>query len=396
MIESVPASLPQAHGSRSPRRFTVAASALLLVLAGCATVPRKEEVVRLVWPPPPLQARVEFVRSIVSDEDLGKDTTFSQLLLNFLGGQKAPPSRIVEPMGLAVSDDGQRLYVSDFAHLAVFVFDFARKTFSRVGEGERLARPVGLALDAQEQLYVVEQEKKGISVFTRQGKRVRFITHPSVERPTGIALDRERGRIYLADTGHTKSDEHSVKILSLSGDLIGTIGQGKGEGPGQFLFPTYLALDDKGNLYVTDTLNSRVQVFDPDGQYQKTFGQRGNAWGMFDKPKGVALDSFGNVYVVDSGWSNVQIFNQKGQILLFFGGRGPIPGMLKNPTAIAIDKENRIYVADYLNHRVEMYRLVNTSAEDSFLNPVAETKGGEPGRRKAAVSSTASKQEETQ
>jgi len=353
----------------------ITAIALLLTLAGCATA-KKEEPVRLVWPPPPLAARIEFVRSVISDEDLNKDTTFSQNLLNFLAGEKPKANRIVEPMGLAVSDDGQRLYVSDFAQLEVFVFDFGKKTFTKIGEQEKLARPVGVALDGQENLYVVEQEKKGISVFDHQQKRIRFITDPSIERPTGIALDRERGKIYLADTGHTKSKEHTIKILNLAGELVGKIGKEKGDGPGQFLFPTYLALDPKGNLYVTDTLNSRVQMFDPDGKYVKSFGQRGNAWGMFDKPKGVAVDSFGNVYVADSGWSNVQIFNQKGEVLLFFGGRGPIPGMLKNPTAVAIDKENRIYVADYLNHRVEEYRLVNTTAQDSFIKPVADTKGG--------------------
>ncbi len=368
---------------------TVSLLVVALVLVGCATAPQKEEVARLVWPPPPLKPRIEFVRSIVSDQNLGRDTTFSERLLNFLGGETAPPNRIVEPMGLAISDDGQRLYVSDFVHLAVFIFDFAQKKFSKIGEQEKLARPVGIALDGQENLYVVEQEKKGVGVFDRQGKRLRFITHPSLERPAGVAIDRERGKIYLADTAHNKSEEHTIKIFNLSGDLLGTIGKGKGEEAGQFLFPTYLAVDAKGNLYVTDTLNSRVQMFDANGKYLKTFGQRGNAWGMFDKPKGVALDSFGNVYVADSGWSNVQIFNQKAQVLLFFGGRGPIPGMLKNPTAIAIDKNDRIYVADYLNHRVEVYQLVNTTAEDSFIDPVAQTKGGDAEKRpERTISST--------
>ncbi len=168
----------------------------------------------------------------------------------------------------------------------------------------------------------------------------------------------------------------------MEGALIAKIGEDKGEKPGQFLFPTYLALDSKGNLYVTDTLNSRVQMFDAEGKYVKSFGQRGNAWGMFDKPKGVAIDSFGNVYVADSGWSNVQIFNQSQQVLLFFGGRGPIPGMLMNPTAMSIDKQNHIYVADYLNHRVEEYQLVNTKAADSFSNPTAQTEGGDAGEKK--------------
>lgn len=367
---------------------------LLLATAGCATVQKKGPV-RLVWPPPPQPARIEFVRSVVSEEDLNKDTTFSQSLLNFLSGEKPPANRIVEPMGLAISKDGQRLYVSDFAQLQVFIFDFAKKTFRKIGDEERLARPVGIALDAKENLYVVEQAKKGISVFDPQGKKLRFITDPSLERPSGIAIDDARRKIYVADTGHTKSKEHTIKIFSLAGQFLGKIGHGKGDAPGQFLFPTYLTLDSQGNLYVTDTLNSRVQMFDPDGKYVKTFGQRGTGWGMFDKPKGVATDSFGNVYVADSGWSNVQIFNQKGQILLFFGGRGPIPGMLKNPTAVVIDSSNHIYVADYLNHRVEEYRLVNTKAADSFINPVADTKGGNSKKKnEMTISSTGKNNDE--
>ncbi len=366
------------------RRGLGAAAGLLMLLGGCATAPKQEEV-RLVWPAPPLKPRIEFVRSIVSGENLDRDTTFSERLVAFLAGDKPAPNRVVEPMGVAVSDDGQRLYVSDYAQLAVFIFDFGQKTFTKLGEKEPLGRPAGLALDGQERLYVVEQYKKGISVFDRQGKKLAFFSDPSLERPTGIAIDHPRGRIYVADTGHTKSEKHTVKVFSMSGELIQTIGGERGEAPGHFLFPTYVAVDGNGNVYVTDTLNSRVQMFDAEGKYVKTFGQRGNAWGMFDKPKGVALDRFGNLYVADSGWSNVQIFNQKGQVLLFFGGRGPIPGMLKNPTAIAIDKNNQIYVGDFLNHRVEVYRLVNTTAEDSFLDPSASTKGGESGQKQEAT-----------
>jgi DNA-binding beta-propeller fold protein YncE len=361
------------------------AAGFLIVLSGCATQ-RPPETVRLVWPAPPLTTRIEFVRSIISEENLGRDTTFSQQLANFLGGERPTPNRIAEPMGLAVSDDGDRLYVSDYSQHAVFVFDFAQKTFTKIGKEAPLALPVGIALDAEENLYVVEQGKKGVSVFNRKGESVRFITDPSVERPSGVAVDRGRGRIYLADTAHTKSTTHNVKIFDLEGRLVGTLGRGKGGGPGEFLFPTYVTVDPQGNLYVTDTLNSRVQLFDTGGNFVRNFGERGNSWGMFDKPKGVALDSFGNVYVADSGWSNIQIFNPKGQVLLFFGGRGPIPGMLKNPTAIAIDKKNRIYVADYLNHRVEVYQLVNTSATDSFLSPPTEQKGSEnQAERKAAA-----------
>ncbi len=346
----------------------------LLALGGCATAPKQRAELHLKWPPPPEKTRIVFVRSIYGEDAIAHDQTFSERVQNFLGGEKPKKNQIVEPLGIAVSDDGQRLYVSDFAQLAVFVFDFGQQKFRKI---EGLARPAGIALDGDENLYVVEQQKKGVSVFDRKGDKIRFFTDPSIVRPTGIAVDRKRGRIYLADTGHTRTKVYTVKIFDMKGKLIGQIGKGRGGAPGSFMFPTYVTVDPQGNVYVTDTLNSRVQKFTPDGKYLMSFGKRGNGWGMFDKPKGVALDSFGNVYVADSGWSNVQIFNQKGQVLLFFGGRGSLPGMLKNATAIAIDPKNDIFVGDYINHRIEQYKLVNTTAADSF----ASTDEGDPGHK---------------
>jgi|GEM_PF-405744 len=363
--------------SASPiRHYLVFAAVLSLLLGGCASAPQKAPEKGLAWPPPPQRPRIVFVRSIYGADSVGHKTTASEKIANFLGGEKPKAGQLVQPMGVAVSDDGQRLYVSDFAQMAVFVFDFANHSFRSIGQ---LNRPVGLALDGDENLYVAEQALKGISVFDRDGKKTRFITDASIERPTGLTIDRKKHKLYVVDTGSNESTEHTVKIFDLGGRLLGHLGKGRGNAPGYFMFPTYAAVDKDSNVYVTDTLNSRVQKFDPDGNYLMTYGERGNGWGMFDKPKGVALDSFGNVYVADSGWSNVQIFNQKGQILLFFGGRGPVPGMLKNATAVAIDAHNTIYVADYINHRVEEYRLVNTTATDSFTPADNAQAGINPG-----------------
>ncbi len=340
---------------------------LIALAAGCAA--QKPEVKQPVvaWPPPPQQARIEFVRTISSEDDIAHDTTFTQKVANFLSGVAPTPYQVVEPDGLAVSDDGSVLYVSDRAQGAVFVFDFGKQKFLEVG-GEKggLEWPIGVAVDGENNIYVAEQGEKAIKVFDPSGKPIRSITDPSLERPNGIAIDRERKRLYVADTSHATTKEHTVKIFSLDGKLIGKIGGQKGNAPGHFLFPTYVWVDNDGDLYVTDTMNCRVQAFSPDGKYIRSYGQRGDAFGQFMLPKGVALDSLHNVYVVDSGWSNVQIFNTQGQILLFFGGRGPLPGMLKNPTALAIDKKNHIFVGDYLNHRVEEYQLVNTTAADTM------------------------------
>ncbi len=334
-----------------------------LALLSCATA-KKEELIQLRWPEPPLTTRIEFVKLLASEQDLGREATWKETFIEFLTGQRPPRWHLYEPMDIAVSDDGKQLYVSDFGQLQVFVFDLVNRQVKLWGPFDR---PFGLALDRNENLYVVEQASATIHVLNREGKKIKVIRHSDLVRPAGIVIDRERGHLYVADPARKESQEHTVKIFDLEGNLVGKIGKGKGEAQGQLYFPTYLALDHSGNLYVSSTMNARVDVFSPDGKYLKSIGARGNAFGMFDKPKGVALDRFDNVYVVDSGWSNVQIFNQQGQVLLFFGGRGAYPGLLKNPTGVAIDKDNRIYVADLLNYRLDVYQLVNTTAADSLM-----------------------------
>lgn len=352
--------------SFAARCAAIACAAVLAVLSGCATAPVAEKETKLVWPPPPLPPRIKFVRAITSERDLTMDTTFSENLAAFLTGEKLPSGRIAEPAGLAVSDNGERLYVADLMQQAVFRFDFQAKKFTKFGN---VGVPSGIALDAEENLYVVDTGRKTIGVFGKDGKQLDEIADPELSRPNGLAIDKARGRMYVVDTGGGDSKQHNVKVYDLKGKRLATIGGAPGGDFGKFNYPTYVAVDAQGNVYVSDTLNSRVQKFDPEGNFVTSFGQLGTNWGEFDKPKGVAVDTFGNVYVADSGWSNVQIFNAKGQILLFFGGRGPIPGMMKNPLAVAIDKSNRIYVGDYLNHRIGVYELVNTAAGDSFITP---------------------------
>jgi DNA-binding beta-propeller fold protein YncE len=133
---------------------------------------------------------------------------------------------------------------------------------------------------------------------------------------------------------------------------------GPGNQDGQFLHPSFLTVEKKsGNVYVSDTNNFRVQVFDRDGKFLRKFGSLGDAPGYFQRPKGVGLDSEGHSYVVEAQFNNFQIFNETGQVLTWVGwggeGRG---GLFRSPSGLYIDDEDRIYVADTINKRIQLYQ----------------------------------------
>ena len=104
------------------------------------------------------------------------------------------------------------------------------------------------------------------------------------------------------------------------GRLIDIIGQ-RGEGPGEFNAPTHIALSN-GRLYVTDTLNARIQVLDLNGEPISMIGKRGLYLGNLTRPKGVTVDADDNIYVVESYYDHLLVFDKQGQFLLPIGGTG--------------------------------------------------------------------------
>jgi DNA-binding beta-propeller fold protein YncE len=339
----------------------------VVMTAACASAPAAPPLATLRWPEPPLLTRIEFVRTVRSPADVEGPASGLEFAGEWLGFSQPKRGRaIVQPADLEVSPDGSVVYVSDFAEGIVHVLDFARRETRCLGVAEPFDRPFGLALDSTGNLWVVEQAKSRVRVVDANGRTLRQFGSDRLIRPIGIALDEQRGLVYVADGARQHSSDHYVRVFDLEGRFLRDVGRGRGSEPGFLLFPSYVALDGAGSLYVSDTMNSRIEVFAPDGSFLRSVGESGDGAGTFDKPKGLALDSFGNLYVVDSSWSNVQVFGPEGDVLIYFGGRGGYPGLLRNPTGIAISKSNEIYVGDYLNQRVSVYRLVNTAPGDGL------------------------------
>src|SRR5262249_19525031 len=141
------------RGLAVPRSGLVAV-AIGIAAAGCATAPPAPDSPPLVWPPPPAPPRIEFVQSLATGQDPAAARPPGGWRPDLLGGSRPTEDRLAEPMGVAVSDDGTRVYVADPAQHAVFVFDLAKRRVRRLG-AEPIGRPLGLALDGEERVWVV-------------------------------------------------------------------------------------------------------------------------------------------------------------------------------------------------------------------------------------------------
>jgi sugar lactone lactonase YvrE len=350
-------------------RRALAALGLALLAAGCAGAQRPKEEDLPRWPLPPEKPRVKFVRSLASEEDLPKG--FGRRLLGIFVPSSAE-AVVAQPTGLALSPDERYLYVACASASRVVRFDLREGKADVVADqdGQKPASPFGLATDAEGNLYVSDL-RSGVFAYGPDGKFLRRYTE-SLVHPTGVAVDSRRKLLYAVSGTIRDGGEHRIEVFSLDGKHLRTIGS-RGSGGGQFNYPAHLAVAKDGNLFVVDMLNFRVQVFDPEGRLVSMFGTIGAGQpGTFDKAKSVAFDSFGNIYVVDSQQAWVQVFNSKFYPLMAFGGRLTLPGYMLSPTAIAISSKNTIWVADLFASRVNEYQLINTTAEDSFL-PAPET-----------------------
>ncbi|MGC2049298.1 MAG: SMP-30/gluconolactonase/LRE family protein, partial [Gallionella sp.] len=143
----------------------------------------------------------------------------------------------------------------------------------------------------------------------------------------------------------------------------------RGNGDGQFNVPLHAAVGPDDTLYVLDSGTFRVQAFDRDGKFLRSFGKPGKEFGNLARPRGMAVDDDGNIYVTDASFNNFQIFNPEGQLLLTIG-EGSLesnPGRYGMLSGISVDETGRIYVVDQLYDKLEVIRRLTESEGQQIL-----------------------------
>lgn len=171
----------------------------------------------------------------------------------------------------------------------------------------------------------------------------------------GIAVAPD-GSLYVADTA-----QHSVWHINQYGKLLHTWGE-YGTAPGQFNEPWDVTVDAQGNVYVADTWNHRIQKFTAESEFVHSWGRLGQTQaynpagnGLFYGPRGIAAGPDGNLYVADTGNQRVQVFDADGIFLREFGGAGSAASQLSEPVGIAVSANGEIFVADTWNRRVQVF-----------------------------------------
>jgi DNA-binding beta-propeller fold protein YncE len=303
------------------RFFLIIVAALLLF--GCATPQKGDEMEVVFYPPLPQKPRVQFLTRISTEEHLGTARSgFNEFLL----GEDRSTKWITTPYDVEASN--KKIYVMDRKINSIVILDLEEKKFDFIeskGMGS-LSEPAGFTISDKGYKYVTDFGRKQIIVYDDENKYLKAYGQlDQFVKPVDVAVYEDK--VYVCDFGL-----HQILILDMvTGDTIQTIGE-LGEEEGKFNRPTHVDIDGVGNIYVDDAFNFRIQVFNPDGEFMKTIGYHGDTYGALSRPKDIAVDRDGLLY---------EIFDvETSRLMLFFGGYTRGAGGMTLPNGIYIDYDS--------------------------------------------------------
>jgi len=263
------------------------------------------------------------------------------------------PGQVVYPRALTYkASDGTFFIVDRTAH--VQHLDRHMKPLAEwyMPQSQR-GKPVGLSVGPDGNLYVPDTHYHRVIVYSPAGGEIRRWGSEGTKPgqfiyPTDIAFDA-KGRVYVSEYG----DNDRIQVFDNKGVFLFSFGS-FGSADGQFSRPQAMLI--QGNtIYITDACNHRIVVFDTNGKWLRNMGGVGSELGQFRFPYGLDVDSRGRLVVCEFGNNRVQWIDPRdGKGLKSWGVGGRAPGQLAYPWAISVDKNDRVYVLDAGNNRVQV------------------------------------------
>lgn len=302
---------------------------------------------------------LSFVREFSSARDVKRAHPVLDRTLDIIAGPKQDgrADDVLQTPYAVTTDSTHRVFVTDVSAPAVHVFDFVHAKYSRLeGNSDRLRRPVGVATDREDNVYVTDSSSGAILVYDSKGKFRRYLKESKgresyFQAPWGIAVDPVTEHIYVCD-----SPRHMVIVLDKKGRALDRFGKrGGGTGPGEFRYPTQLVATGS-EIVVLDSGNRRLQLLDARGRFRQEIKLE-----YADHRTGLAVDNHMNIYVSDAVVNRVQVFNHDGRLLYTFGQMGTKAGEFDGASGIWVDSGHCLYVVDAENKRVQAFRIGGAS-----------------------------------
>ncbi len=285
-------------------------------------------------------------------------------LFSIYGWGDRPDELLKRPTGVAADDKGN-IYVTEPTRGKVVVFDsngnFVR-SFGNAGSGPGSLRgPLGIAVDSQRnRVYVADRERFRLVIYNLNGK---FLTETPIMSPVQPVVAKDR--VYLTTYG-------PIAVLSLDGKLLYTWGA-RSRMVGGFDYAHGICVDHHGDVYVSDTNNTRLVALNKKGAVLWVRGTPPT--GVLDPkaglnlPAGLAIDGKDRLYVVDAFDYAIKVYSTRGnQIAKFGGGSGNLEGQFNMPDGIAYLGNQTFAVADKFNDRVQVLRLTLPGEAGPFEN----------------------------
>lgn len=250
----------------------------------------------------------------------------------------------------------------------LFVVDFTARVQSYDLNGEhtgttfttpdfRNGRPSGLGVDRDGNLIVADSHYHTVRIYSLEGRELRSLGGIGGKEPgqygyISDCVQDADGNYFVSEFGQTDR----ITKLDADGKFVRCWGT-NGTGDGEFERVRAMAIGPDGLLYVVDACNHRVQVFDRDGRFVRAFGGAGTGPGQFAYPYDLAFGPAGDLYVVERGNCRVQKLSRDGVPLASWGQPGRGDGQLADPWALAVDRHGRVHVIDTENHRVQRIKF---------------------------------------
>jgi serine/threonine-protein kinase len=247
------------------------------------------------------------------------------------------------------------------------------QVFDRQGRYDaKLVEPTAICYRSGK-VIVADAGTRNVHVFSFDGRWLSdLVCKPELEsmtgggrvaKPSGIAMDNKQ-RIYICDSG-----DPYVRVYDGKGVFVKDLCNIQGKGGGL----QGIALDSTDLLYLSDAYNRCIQVFQVEmGLWLRSITLQDE--GGLQLPSGLTTDRLNQLYCTDYGACRLNIFSKQGNLIRAFGKRGTVAGEFNVPRSVAVDNNDKIYVLDSLNHRVQVF-----SPRGEFITEIGE-RGGKPGQ----------------